>query len=296
MLNETLKAQVMAYAERHRVGSEPYLTEIAGVSVIRSVGLTPHTLRLYRPILCLVLQGAKQTSFGNDTVTFFENESVIVSLEMPNFVKVVRASPDRPYLALSIDIDILLLKELAAELDDVRADTGPVQAVASGEIDGVILNAMERLFALRDNRAAAKILQPLILREIHFWILSAKHGALLRHIIQNNNHAARISEAAVYIRRHFKEPLKIPDLARAAGMSESIFYQHFKAVCGTTPLQFQKRLRLLEARRLLAAENYSVSTAALSVGYESPTQFSREFARYFGMPPQKHRSIELVVP
>lgn len=151
---------------------------------------------------------------------------------------------------------------------------------------------MERLFALRDNRAAAKVLQPLIMREIHFWILSASHGSLLRRIVQNNNHAARISEAAVHIRRHFQDVLKIPDLAKAAGMSASAFYQQFKAVCGITPLQFQKRLRLMEARRLLAGENYSVSTAALSVGYESATQFSREFARLFGMPPQKHRLIQ----
>lgn len=292
MRNENLKSQVMTYADRHRVGSDPYPTEVPGLSVIRSMRPTPQTLRLYQPILCLVLQGAKETTFGNQIVTFSENASVIISLEMPNFVKVVRASPDRPYLALSLQIDIPLLKEVAAELGDLGNDPAPAQAVAAGAVDGAILNAMERLFALRDNPAAAKVLLPLILREIHFWMLSASHGNMLRRIVQNDNHAARISEAAVHIRRHFKEVLKVPDLARAAGMSASAFYQEFKAVCGTTPLQFQKKLRLMEARRLLAAENYSVSTAALTVGYESATQFSREFARLFGMPPQKHRLIQ----
>lgn len=289
MFAESLTSSVLAYAERHLVGGEPHYTEIPGVSIVRHLRPTDLTPVLYRPIFCLVLQGAKQTSFGEEVVTFSERQSVIVSLELPTFARVVQASPERPYLALSLHIDMTLLKELAAEIEDLGQDSAPSHAVAAGEADDAILNAMDRLFGLLDRPATAAILRPLILREIHFWLLSASHGGLLRRIVQNNGHSARISDAAVYIRRNYKAPLRIPDLAKAAGMSESTFHQHFKLVCGTTPLQFQKRLRLLEARRLMVAENASVSAAALSVGYESPTQFSREFARMFGSTPRDHR-------
>ncbi|WP_283805907.1 AraC family transcriptional regulator [Bradyrhizobium sp. ARR65] len=108
---------------------------------------------------------------------------------------------------------------------------------------------------------------------MHFWLLSASHGRLLRELVHANSHAARISEAIIYIRRSYTEPVRIPDLARRVGMSESAFHRHFKAVCGTTPLQFQKRLRLIEAARLMTSEDQSVSAAAAAVGYESPTPF-----------------------
>jgi transcriptional regulator GlxA family with amidase domain len=148
---------------------------------------------------------------------------------------------------------------------------------------------MERLFGLLDKPAAAPILHPLLMREIHFWLLSATHGDMLRQLVQANSHAARISEAIVQIRRNYTEPLRMPELARTVEMSESSFHQHFKAACGITPLQLQKPLRLLEARRLMIFKNQSVSTAAAAVGYESPTQFSREFTRMFGSSPREHR-------
>lgn len=291
MFAQSLTSRVMAYAEGHSVGSEPYYTAISDMSVVRH--LRPTDLRpvLYRPILCLVLQGAKQTTFGETVVTFSQGQSVIVSLELPTFARVVQASADSPYLALSLHIDISLLKELAAEIEDLSQDKVPPHAVAAGEADDAILNAAERLFDLIDKPAAAQILRPLVMREIHFWLLSAGHGELLRQIARNNGHSARISEAATYIRLNYKDALRIAELAKVAGMSESAFHQHFKSVCGTSPLQFQKRLRLLEARRLIIAEDFSVSAAAMSVGYESPTQFSREFARMFGSPPRKHRHM-----
>ncbi|WP_455274938.1 AraC family transcriptional regulator [Rhizobium herbae] len=291
MFAQSLTSRVMAYAERHSVGTEPYYTAIADMSVVQHLRPTDLSPVLYRPILCLVLQGAKQTSFGETVVTFAQGQSVIVSLELPTFARVVQASTERPYLALSLHIDISLLRELAAEIEDLGQDKDPSHAVAAGEADYAILNAAERLFDLIDKPAAAQILKPLVMREIHFWLLSAGHGGLLRQIVQNNGHSARISEAATYIRHNYRDALRVPELAKVAGMSESAFHQHFKAVCGTSPLQFQKRLRLLEARRLMVAEDLSVSAAAMSVGYESPTQFSREFARMFGSPPRKHRHI-----
>jgi AraC-like DNA-binding protein len=294
---QALMTRVLAYAEQHSVGSEPFHSESPGLSVVRHFQPTDLKPVLYRPIFCLVLQGAKQTLLGDEIITFSQGRSVIVGLELPTFARVVEASPERPYAAVALQIDMTLIKELAAEIDHLggqegRASAGEehVSAIAAGEADDAIVNAMERLFALLDKPAAAAILRPLLTREIHFWLLSASHGSLLRQLAQTNSRAARIYEAINHIRRNYAEPLRIPDLARAVGMSESAFHQHFKVMCGTTPLQFQKRLRLIEARRLMISENRSVTSAAAAVGYESPTQFSREFARMFGAPPREHRS------
>jgi AraC-like DNA-binding protein len=292
----TLTSRVLAFADQHRVGFEPFYTEIPGLSVVRQFQPTEITPVLYRPIFCLVLQGAKQTSLGEELVTFSQGRSVIVGLELPTFARVCEASNERPYLAVALQIDMMLINELAAEIDGVVGKKGHasdkkghVSAIAAGEADDAIVNAMERLFGLLGKPAAAAILRPLLMREIHFWLLSASHGGLLRQLVKANSHAARISEAIIQIRRSFAEPLRIPDIARAVGMSESAFHEHFKALCGTTPLQFQKRLRLMEARRLLISEKSSVSSASAAVGYESPTQFSREFTRTFGSPPREYR-------
>jgi len=289
MTPSTLASRVLAFADRHAVEGEPFATDIAGFSVMRHFRPTELLPVLYQPIFCLVLQGAKQAMLGKETITFTQGQSVIVSLDLPTFARVVVAERDRPYLALALEIDMSIINELAAEIDAAHDDREAPGAVASGAADGAILNAMERLFALIDQPAASAILRPLILREIHFWLLSAEHGGMLRQLARASSNAARISEAIAQIRRGFDAPLRIPEIARAVGMSESAFHHHFKAICGTTPLQFQKRLRLIEARRRIIAEGLSVSAAAAAVGYESPTQFSREFARMFGTAPRDYR-------
>lgn len=289
MFAEDLTQRVLNYADRQSVGIEPYYTEIPGLSVVRHFRPTDLMPVLYRPIFCLVLQGAKQTCLGDEIITFAQRRSVIVGLELPTFARVVEASRDRPYVAVALQIDMTLIKELAAEVDAVGDDDGRASAIAAGEADDAVVNAMDRLFGLLDKPAAVAVLRPLIMREIHFWLLSASHGGLLRQLVRTNSNVARISEVIVHIRRNYAEPLRVPELARSVGMSESAFHQHFKAVCGTTPLQFQKRLRLIEARRLMISESHSVSSAAAAVGYESPTQFSREFARMFGSSPREHR-------
>lgn len=296
MFAQALTNRVLAYADQQAIGREPFRTEIPGLLVARHFRPTDLTPVLHRPILCLVLQGAKQSSLGNEIVIFSQGQSIIISLELPTYTRVVEASRQHPYAALALEIDLTLIKELAADIDDMEGDEkraasgeGHGSAIAIGEADDAIVNAMERLFGLLDKPAAATILRPLLMREIHFWLLSATHGRLLRQLVQVNSRAARISEAIIYIRRNYSEPLRIPELARAVGMSESAFHQHFKSICGASPLQFQKQLRLIEAARLMISEDQSVSAAAAAVGYESPTQFSREFSRMFGLSPREHR-------
>jgi AraC-like DNA-binding protein len=284
---ESLTEQVLAYADRVGVGAEPYPTPVAGLAVSRHFQPTELAPVLYQPIFCLVLQGAKQAQLGEEIITFNHYQSVIVGLNLPTFAHVTEAAPTTPYVALALRLDMSLVRELAAELDP-ELDQGEVRAIATAEADDAVVDAMGRLFGLLDKPAAVPVLRPLLLREIHFWLLSASHGALLRQLARSGSHVARIAEAMEHIRRHFAEPLVIPHLARDMGMSASAFHQHFKAISGTSPLQYQKRLRLLEGRRLMISEGQSVSAAAFMVGYESPTQFSREYARLFGVPPREH--------
>jgi AraC-like DNA-binding protein len=289
-----LKETVRAYAERHSVIAEPFRTPIEGLSVSRQLSPSDPFPVVYRPLFCLVLQGSKRAWLDEETVTFSAGRSVVVGMDLPTFAQVSEATPEKPYLALALALDIALVRELAAGMESVVEADRALPAIAAGEAGEALVDAVERLFGLIEKPTAAPFLKDGIIREIHFWLLSADHGDILRRIARGGGHTGRISEAAVHIRAHFAEPLVVPDLARQAGMSESTFHQHFRTVCGTTPLQYQKRLRLMEAQRLITAEGAPVSAAALAVGYESPTQFSREFARMFGASPRSYRTRELL--
>lgn len=288
MVLDDLSAKVRAYADARAIGDVPSATEVPGLNVSRQTIPTALAPVLYEPIFCLVLDGAKQALQGHRMVDFPKGRSVIVGLDLPTEARIVEASPERPYTALALKLDIGLIRELSAEPAATAAASGGVAAISVAEADDAIIDAMGRLFALVEKPAALPVLHPLLMREIHYWLLCASHGALLRALARADSHASRIAEVIAVIRRGFDRPLNVTDLARSAGMSVSAFHLHFKTITGTTPLQYQKRLRLFEARRLMQAEQQSVSSAAFSVGYESPTQFSREYARMFGLPPIRH--------
>lgn len=285
-----LAARVLAYADGRNAAETPFATEIDGLGVSRARAPTPLAAIVYQPIFCLVLQGEKQALLGERTVSFGRGQSVIVSLDLPTSSRIVKASRAEPYVALALRLDAGLLRELAAEMEPVGQEArggAKAEAIAAGEVDAAILDAFARLFGLVGKPAdTRRVLAPLILREIHFWLLRAGHGAMLRELARADSHAAGIARAVAVIKRDYALPLRVADLARVAGMSPSGFHDHFKAVTGTTPLQFQKRLRLMEARRLLLGDDVGVSAAAFEVGYESPTQFSREYARQFGQSPR----------
>jgi AraC-like DNA-binding protein len=242
------------------------------------------------------LQGAKQLTDAGRTVTISKGHSVIVSIDLPIASRVVNASPREPYLTLALRIDMTLLREIASEIDLASAGGEPADFISLAEADQALVDAMERLFGLVGKPSAAGVLQPLTEREIHFWMLMANHGTMLRELVRADSHAARIARAVGAIRRDYTGRLRVDDLARMAGMSNSVFHDRFKAITGTTPLQFQKRLRLMEAKRLIASGEISVSAAAWRVGYESPTQFSREYARAWGRPPRTDLPARLAEP
>ena len=261
-------------------------TGIDGLVVTQSRSPTRLDATIYNPVVCLILQGAKELVLTERRVVCQQGQSVIVSHDTPVASRITNASHDDPYLAMVLRIDPAVLRSLIDDLGDADTDEPTSASIQVGDSDADLIDAMSRLFALRDRPRDSSMLAPLIVREIHYRLLEAEHGASLRGLVRRNGQAARISNAIAAIRSDLSEPLSVPELARQANMSASTFHQHFKAITETTPLQYQKQLRLLEARRLLSGGERSVSDAAHAVGYRSATQFSREYARTFGTSPR----------
>lgn len=289
-----LPERIRRYADARNAPEVPFFTDIEGFSMVRCRTPTSLQATAYTPLLCVVLQGSKESYFGATPVRFSAGESLIVSLELPTVSRVVDASVEAPYLALALELDLGLIRELYAEADDADFEDDEVRAIDAGVADEALVEAMGRLFDLVERPNGRRVLVPLLVREIHFRLLLARHGGMLRHLAQSHTHASRITRALKRIRSSFTEPLRIEELASLAAMSPSSFYEHFKSVTGTTPLQYQKDLRLLEARRRMLAGGQSVSSVAFEVGYESSAQFSREYSRKFGIAPsQERKSLQL---
>ena len=259
------------------------LRPLAGLVLFRQDFPSPLELSLYEPVLCLILQGRKQVTIGEHTLSFGPGECLLVSHDLPVRSKITKA----PYLALVLGVDVSTVRTLYEEVIDAALPTDGARAAQTHRADPALLDALRRYLALADTPADAKVLGPLISKEIHYRLLMAPFGGMLRSLIRHDSDASAIARAILHIRSNVRAPVAIPELARRVGMSVSAFHKHFKSITATTPLQYQKELRLLEARRLLKAGGSSVTAAAFEVGYESPSQFSREYARKFGTPPSR---------
>ena len=291
MQNQDLIDHVCAYVDRHadsqKSGMELYATGLGGLTILRSCKPTALEAVLYNPLLCLILQGCKETHLGMHRVSFTAGESLIVSHQLPVISRVTKATKMTPYVALVLELDMGIVRSLYDEVSEVEIAEEHARAINVGKTDRALVDAMGRLVSLIDRPFESKVLLPLILREIHFRLLLAQHGGMLRQLLQRGSQADRIAKAIARIKQDYATSLTVADLASVAGLSPSSFHEHFKALTATTPLQYQKELRLLEARRLLMNGTHSVSSAAFEVGYESPTQFSREYSRKFGNSPRK---------
>ncbi|MBX2803054.1 MAG: AraC family transcriptional regulator [Myxococcales bacterium] len=249
---------------------------------------TSHTIEalVYEPVVCLILQGAKETTVGDHTVALHAGQSLVVSHHLPVLARVTQASPEQPYLALVAAVDVAELRSLHDEVADDLPPPEPTSSLAVTRADASTLGVLSRYVDLARNPTEARVLAPLIRRELHYRLLRADNGGMLRALLQHNSHASHISRAIHRLRTEFRRRVEVGDLASSVGMSPSSFHKHFKAITSTTPLQYLKDLRLMEARRLLRGGEYTVSTAAFEVGYVSSSQFSREYSRKFGAPPR----------
>ena len=278
-------AELSALIDRHVVGTGICSTAMPHVSLIRADAPSTPTPAVYEASLCIIAQGSKRVSIGEHSVVYDAAHYLLVSVDLPLVCHVLDASPEHPYLCCKIDLDVAMLADLIASEDGGVARTDlPVLGVYPGDPD--LIDAACRLVGLLDRPDTIRALAPLIEREILYRLLTGPHGPMLRHVATVGSHLNQVSRAIAAIRRRFDASIRIDDVAAEAGMSSSSLHVHFKAITRMTPLEYQKQLRLQEARRLMLAEGATASTAGFAVGYESPSQFSREYRRLFGAPPR----------
>ena len=288
MLETLVEAVARATAGEAAEGTA-YPTAVEGLTLLRADGERSPGLVLYRPCLCVVLQGAKRTAFGDLYLECGPGDAVLVGIATPALGRVVRASPDAPYLGLVIELDLAILREVLEGIDaPAPTDDGTMTAgVFPVRFDGPLVDCARRMVGLLDTPQAIPTLAPAIMREVCYWLLTGPQGGEVCRVARLGGPARAIVDALRTLRERFAEPLRVEELARAAHMSPSAFHLRFRALTATSPLQYQKGLRLHEARRLLMGGEANVETAAFRVGYESPSQFSREYARTFGLPPRR---------
>lgn len=245
---------------------------------------TPPAHGLYRPMLCFVLQGAKRVILGERVLTYGAGDFLIASVDLPVIGEVVEASPERPYRVIALMLDPAAIAALLLDLPAMGE--GPAQpGISISPMPEGLLDPMLRMTRLFDTPGDVPVMAPMLEREIYYRILQGAQGPLLRQIAQADSHLSRVGRAIEWIRQHYTRPLSIDHLADLAGMSPSSFHRHFKAVTAMTPLAYHKQIRLAEARRRLVAAPAEAARVAYAVGYESASQFSREYARLFGLPP-----------
>ncbi|MBN3817592.1 AraC family transcriptional regulator [Paraburkholderia sp. Se-20369] len=241
-----------------------------------------------RAAFVLAAQGAKRVVVADQAYEYDSQNCLITSIDLPILSRVTKASPDAPYLCLSFALDPQRIVELAAEMRLPDGDAGPEgEGIALAELTPPLLDAALRLVRLLDTPADIPVIAPLIEKELLYRLMTSEQGARLRHMAVAGSQTHRISRAIEWIRDHFAEPMRVETLAQVVNMSVSSLHHHFKHVTTLSPLQYQKQLRLHEARRLLLRQGGDVGSVAASVGYESASQFSREYSRLFGAPPMR---------
>ncbi|CAN5551565.1 AraC family transcriptional regulator [soil metagenome] len=243
---------------------------------------------LYSPSICVIAQGAKQVTFGEERLRYDPANYLLISLDVPVVSHVVEATPEKPYLGLKLEFDPTTIASVIVEtgISPGRNDSS-VKSMAVSNLEDELLDAFVRLLRLLDHPDDFRVVSPMVVREIIYRILKSDQGARLRQMAVFGGHTNRITKAVQILRTKYNQNLNIESLAQELGMSVSSFHQHFKTATSMSPLQFQKMLRLQEARRLLLTEDMDASAAAEQVGYDDASQFSREYKRTFGQPPKR---------
>ena len=242
---------------------------------------------VYEPMVNLILQGSKTMTVGDRTLRYDPATYFVMSIELPAVGTVHSAASGEPYLALSLTLDPTVLSTLLTDLPSSTERNESDAGFSVAAVTPKLMDAWLRMLRLMNKPDEIAALAPVYEREILYRVLQGPHGWMLRDIAAPDTAMARVSQAIQWIRRDFAEPIRVEALAQRAAMSVSAFHRHFKAVTTLSPLQYQKRVRLLQARTLMVASGRSVTSAAFEVGYESATQFSRDYARVFGLPPAR---------
>ena len=264
---------------------EPFPNIFIGRSSRMSEGV--HSV--FKPAFCVIAQGGKNVVLGEKVFKYDPAHYLISSIDLPIVSHIVGASKENPYLSFRLNLDVSMVASVIMEsgIEITKRESPKLKAMDVSPIDADLLEAVVKLARLLDTPIEMKFLAPLIIREIIYRLLKGEQGARLSYLITSEGDARRIGRAVKQIREHFDEPLKIENIARETGMSVSGFHHHFKIVTAMSPLQFQKQIRLQEARRLMLGENLDVAGAGFRVGYDDPAYFSRDYKKLFGASPQR---------
>ncbi|EGR0245018.1 AraC family transcriptional regulator [Vibrio parahaemolyticus] len=274
--------------DRWTGNANQYDTPISGLRFSRWTTPTPPTSYTHNPSICLIAQGRKRVLLGEESFIYDANHFLISSVDLPIIANIIEASEEQPYLGLIMELDLTEISQLIVDSELAFTQSKEAQkGIAVGELSESLLDAFVRLAELLDEGQNIKILAPIIKREIFYRLLMSEQGTRLHQIVTAGSHSHQIAKAIDWLKNNFVKPLSVGDLASFTGMSKSSFYTHFRSMTSMTPLQFKKKLRLSEARRLMLTENLDAMAATFKVGYESPSQFSREYSRLFGAPPSK---------
>lgn len=280
---KVLKSLIMRWIS----DAERFETPIEGLYFVQVHSDNRPISTCYVPSLCMIVQGAKRLMVGGESIVYDENHYLVSSRDVPVIAQPFGMTQEHPFLALVFQFDMNLLSRLMAEIPSElveQASSGPLMVTS---VDSDLLDAFIRLVKLLDVPKDIPVLKPLILHEIYYRLLSGPQGMQLRKLTVNSGVQDQIRRTVNWLHENYHQSVPVSKLAAMAGMSPSTFNQHFRKLTAMTPIQFQKRLRLIEARRLMLTENLDANHAAYVVGYESASQFSREYHRYFGAPPKK---------
>ena len=283
--SEALKVLAAGIA-RWAKGYDGFQTPVPGLTFYRHDKPTEPAPGLTEPSICLIAQGSKRIHLEDETFDYDAHRYLLASVYLPTMYQVISASPVKPYLGLVLKFDMRELSRLMIDSNLPAPRTRDIdRCMATGEVTLPLLSAFQRLVTLLDEPEDIPILAPMLHREILYRLLIGDQGDRLRQIAASGSRSHQVARAIEWLKTHFAQQLRVDDLAGMANMSASSFHNHFRAMTSLSPLQYQKHLRLQEARRLMLAEDLDATRAAFQVGYESSSQFSREYSRLFGAPP-----------
>jgi AraC-like DNA-binding protein len=284
-----LRSELATGIQEFTRGNGMHESRIAGVHCVRYSHPDRRTKRQWRACLAIVAQGSKEVVLGREVYLCDESQYTAAPVHLPVISRIASAAPDRPFLALLIDLDPVILNEVACQFEPTEVPVGqnPIRAFFKGRANDELLEAAVRLTKLFTKRDDARVLGPLVVKEIVFYLLKGPDGVAIRQFARSGSKMHRMSQAIFKIRSDLGNDVNVAALAKAAGMSRSAFFQHFKDVTSMSPIQYQKRLRLLDARRLLIETDETAEGSAFKVGYKSSSQFSREYSRMFGLSPAR---------
>ena len=286
MTSDRRLVELAALMAKYSNGDGVHATAIQGLRCFRMSAPSTKLPTLYNPSFCVVVQGSKQVFLEGEIYRYAPSQFLAVSVDLPVLGQITQASAEKPYLCLQLDIDAHQLTEIIAQAvsrHTLTSDT--VRGLFVGDLDEDMLDAVLRLARLLDTPKDIPVLAPMTVREIHYRMLEGEHGRSIAQMAVTGSNMHKIAQAIRRMKSDPAVPVRVEDLAATAHMSASSFHHHFKAVTAMSPLQYHKRLRLTQARQIMLSENVDAARTAYRVGYESASQFSREYARMFGAPP-----------